>query len=519
MPVRITSSNQKTPSMQGPRAVFVLLALAALPRVGGAQRPALPSVPQALSLRDAIDIALAYSPSYRQVENDRSPAAWGVRNAYGSFLPNFNASYGVNYSGSGTQTFLTDQFVQPSATVGSDYSLSLSMTISGRTFMQPGLAKAQLRAAEAGIDGAAITLESGIQRQYLTVLQALAQVELAELQLTRNEEFLRLARARFDVGQNTMLDVRQAEVARGQSEVALLQARQAVTVEKLRLFEQMGVPAPEDPSVVALSDTFPIVKPHWQLGELLREAEQRNPDLEALRAREAAAYAGERAAKSSWLPTLSLSAGWSGFTQQFTNGAFLVDQARLNAESQLQSCQSQNLIVADVNTRLGPGQQIPPSNCAMFMFSDANAADIRAQNDVFPFDFRSQPFQARATVSLPIFSQFSRSLEISQAAVRADDAQESVRQRALQVRTAVSQAYYGLLTAYETIRIQESNQVAAREQLRLATERYRVGSGTFFELLDAQLAALRAEADYINAVYSYHQAIAILESAVGRPLR
>ena len=58
-----------------------------------------------------------------------------------------------------------------------------------------------------------------------------------------------------------------------------------------------------------------------------------------------------------------------------------------------------------------------------------------------------------------------------------------------------------------------------REQLRLATERYRVGSGTFFELLDAQLAALRAEADYINAVYAYHQAIATLEAAVGRPLR
>ena len=51
-----------------------------------------------------------------------------------------------------------------------------------------------------------------------------AQVELAELQLRRNEEFLRLADARFRVGQATMLDVRQAEVAKGQSEVGLLQA-------------------------------------------------------------------------------------------------------------------------------------------------------------------------------------------------------------------------------------------------------------------------------------------------------
>src|SRR5256884_8277413 len=48
---------------------------------------------------------------------------------------------------------------------------------------------------------------------------------------------------------------------------------------------------------------------------------------------------------------------------------------------------------------------------------------------------------------------------------------------------------------------------------------YRVGSGTFFELLDAQVAALRAETDYINAGYDYHKALAALEAAVGPPLR
>ena len=83
----------------------------------------------------------------------------------------------------------------------------------------------------------------------------------------------------------------------------------------------------------------------------------------------------------------------------------------------------------------------------------------------------------------------------------------------------MSQAYYGLQAAYETIGIQRQNQTAAGEALRLARERYRIGSGTFFELLDAQLAAQQAERDYINAVYGYHRAISMLEAAVGRPLR
>jgi len=32
-------------------------------------------------------------------------------------------------------------------------------------------------------------------------------------------------------------------------------------------------------------------------------------------------------------------------------------------------------------------------------------------------------------------------------------------------------------------------------------------------------AALRAETNYVNAIYDYHKALATLEAAVGRPLR
>jgi outer membrane protein len=89
----------------------------------------------------------------------------------------------------------------------------------------------------------------------------------------------------------------------------------------------------------------------------------------------------------------------------------------------------------------------------------------------------------------------------------------------LQLETDVNGAFLTLQTTHQTIAIQDTNRTAAREQLQLATERYRIGSGTFFELLDAQVAALRAETEYVNAVYDYHKALAALEAAVGRPLR
>jgi len=76
-----------------------------------------------------------------------------------------------------------------------------------------------------------------------------------------------------------------------------------------------------------------------------------------------------------------------------------------------------------------------------------------------------------------------------------------------------------LQTAYRSVGLQDTNRTAGREQLQLATERYRVGSGTFFDLLDAQVQALRAESELVNATYDYHKAVAALEAAVGRSLR
>ena len=475
------------------------------------QDRSLPAVPQSLGLEEAVSLATRFSPAFRQVSNDRGPAAWGVRSAYASFLPSVTAAGGVDYRGAGSQTFLAQEFVQPSSTIGSNYSLGMSWQMSGRTLSQPALAKAQLNAADATVDGARLNLRSLIVGQYLTVLQAREQVGLSEVQLTRNEEFLRLARARFEVGQTTVLDVRQAEVARGRSEVALLRGQQLVTVEKLRLFQQMGVAAPDDPSLVTLSDTFPIVEPRWTLQDLLTRAEAQNPDLNALRARESAARWGERATKSTWLPSLNFSAGWSGFTQQFTNPASLIASSRASASQSQTQCDYTNGFL------INPG--LPQLDCSGFAFTPADEQAIRDRNKAFPFDFTSQPFSARLSVSLPIFTQLSRPLEVSQAAAQADDAAEAVRARGLQVRTEVSQAYYGLLTARRTIQLQEANRTAAREQLRLATERYRVGSGTFYELLDAQLTAQQAEADYISAIYEFHRAMASLEAAVGRPLR
>jgi outer membrane protein len=492
------------------RLLLCSVGLAVCPVLAVCQR----SVPANLSLADAVALARANNPVYRQAINDRAPAAWGVRSAWSTLLvPSVSASGGIGYAGPGQQTFLTSNFSQNVSTVSSSYGIGLDWTLSGQTLTQPGLRKAQLSAADADVAGAETNLVTTVTQQYLTVLQARDNAEVARQQLQHDEEFQKLAQARYDVGRASLIDVRQAQVARGQAEVVLLRARTAVQVEKLRLFQQLGVTAPVDLAAVQLTDTFTVQAPTWQMNDLLTMAEQQNPALKALREREHAAAWGVRAATSSYGPSLSVSAGWSGFTQKLSDINPTIASARASAAADSATCVYANSAWLNV----GSGQ--PPLDCTVYSFSATAEQAIRSRNEAYPFHFTPEPFQARLTVRIPLWGNFQQPLEVSQAKAQHQDLQESVRARGLQLQTDVIGAFLTLQTTYQSIAIQDTNRTAAREQLQLATERYRVGSGTFFELLDAQVAALRAETDYVNAVYDYHKALAALEAAVGRPLR
>ncbi len=135
---------------------LILVGTLALGVTGGtvAQQGATPIGPQDISLQDATDLAVRYNPVYRQIANDYRPAAWGVRNAYASFLPRFDASGSMSYSGAGTRQFGINDFNQPSATIGSSYTLQLNLTLDGNTLMQPGVQRAALDATGASIDAA-----------------------------------------------------------------------------------------------------------------------------------------------------------------------------------------------------------------------------------------------------------------------------------------------------------------------------------------------------------------------------
>ena len=157
--------------------------------------------------------------------------------------------------------------------------------------------------------------------------------------------------------------------------------------------------------------------------------------------------------------------------------------------------------------------------CNAMAFTAADAQAIRDNNARFPFNFTKSPRSFSAMLSLPLFDGFAREQRLQEAMASRSDARYSVRARELALTADVTAAYLTVTTAEKTVALQEQNAAKARQELKLVQDRYKIGATTFVDLTEARATYERAESERINAIYDYHKAFAILESAVGHPLR
>jgi outer membrane protein len=483
----------------------------AIPAVARAQDvAAAPASGAPLTLDDAISLARRNNPTFLSIANNRRTADAAIRSARGAFLPSADASFGARYQQGGTQVFNGLNFSNSSATRQSNYSLNLGYRINSATFVQPRAARANRDAVDADITGNAEQLRAAVTQQYLTVLQAQARSALQDTLVNTARTQLDLAKAKVAVGSGTVLDVRRAEVGLGQAQVALLKERNAVDVEKLRLFQQMGV---DQAPGVALTTEFRIDPPSFTLEQLLDLARRQNPAIVALRSRERAAELNTKVAKAEYTPTLSLSTGWGGNSYQYTDPEYLVNQARNGTLASQAGCFQQDSI------RLRVGLPSADCNGAPYQFTDAQAAAIRDRNSQFPFRFQRSPLAFAASLSIPIFDNFNREERVQRAEVEREDAMYGVRAKDLALTADVTQAYLTVTTGLQTVALQEQNATKAKEELFYAEERYKVGIATFLDVITSRGTYEQALIDRVNAIYDYHKAYAALENAVGRPLR
>ncbi|HEX8212143.1 MAG TPA: TolC family protein [Longimicrobium sp.] len=461
-------------------AVGTVLATAA----AGAQQPAIPAGPRTLSLEAAAALAREHNPAIAEHTNDSRVAGAALRAAYGDLLPTLNLSNSLGYTASGERRIGSVSLGDQPSVYSSSFNVGASYGLTASRLLQPRVIRAETREAEGQAVSMAATVQADVTRRYLAVLQAQARLHQAEREIVRAGEYVRQGNAQAAAGLTSPLDRTRAQVQLSQSEIRRMQARRTLRTEVLALGRVTGVMM--DPEV-ELTSTFALFEPKWTDEELVQRALAGNPSLNTAELAVGTARARTTLARAASLPTLSFSVNAHGWIQRSGDVEALIQQ------------------------RLGRGAT-PEQEAAI-------RERVLSENDGYPFNYNRQPVNAALTLSVPVFQGFARRASMERSRAALEDA--SLRRRAEQVRVyaEVATAATNLRASYELARAHETVRGLATEEVRLAEQRMRMGSGSILLLTDAQTRLGQAELDEIDAVYAFHLSLAELQALVGTPLR
>jgi len=262
-----------------------------------------------LTLEQAIDRAIRTMPATIQAAGNVRAAEAGERSALGSYLPRLSASAGTSLS-PGTQVGTgvgTSVGVRINDSDRAGLSLSYDIFTGGRRGAEKAQAEAQTVSAEAILIEQKYAVTLATRQAFYDVLRADETIRAAESRLARAREAYDAALQRQRLGNATQSDVLRAQIEVNAAREAVLTANTQRTNAMYALGRLAGTNGPVaadgqialEPSPLALSND-----------EILRIAVENSPAVIAARANASAADAGIAAAKSQYLPNLSLSAGY-----------------------------------------------------------------------------------------------------------------------------------------------------------------------------------------------------------------
>lgn len=152
-----------------------------------------------------------------------------------------------------------------------------------------------------------------------------------------------------------------------------------------------------------------------------------------------------------------------------------------------------------------------PSIGAYYSYSWSHS-DINEIDNIFDTDYN---WYLGIGLSMPIFQGFSRVAAVSTAKLNKLTQQKQLEQVKRDIALEAQQSYFNLNQAKKRIAVTQETVESAEEDLRLNKEKYRLGSGTMLDLLNAQVSYSQAKSDHIQSLYDYKYAIARIENAMG----
>ena len=164
---------------------------------------------------------------------------------------------------------------------------------------------------------------------------------------------------------------------------------------------------------------------------------------------------------------------------------------------------------AQINVKKAWSSSLPSINMSIGM--NASSAD-QITRTYFDDNYIKS---ANITVSIPIFSGFRNRNSIQISKLQLDQAETRLNGGTNSAKVSLYALINTLNNYQEIIPIQEEVLLSAEEDLKLAQQRYELGSASILELLDAQLALIQASSSLVRTKYDAAIQVASLDDLLG----
>ena len=164
---------------------------------------------------------------------------------------------------------------------------------------------------------------------------------------------------------------------------------------------------------------------------------------------------------------------------------------------------------AQINVKKAWSSSLPSINMSIGM--NASSAD-QITRTYFDDNYIKS---ANITLSIPIFSGFRNRNSIQISKLQLDQAETRLSGGKNSAKVSLYALINTLNNYQEIIPIQEEVLLSAEEDLKLAQQRYELGSASILELLDAQLALIQASSSLVRTKYDAAIQVASLDDLLG----
>ena len=431
-----------------------VLALLLLPGIAQAQA-------QRITFNEAVQIALEQNIALKRSANTVELQEATVASERADFLPNLNFSssstrtIGLNFDQTTGRTFneTTDR---------ANFSLSSGVNLFNGFGDVASLSQARynLEASDLSYERQRQTVVFTVMSNYLTLIEQQEQIAIQEenlaaqqQQLTQIEEFTR-------VGSRPLSDLYQQQAAVANAELNLLNAERLYQLSEISLIQNLQLdPFGTYEFVVPNVEEIEPVLEQYDVRQMLQNAFEERPDLQAQQVSIEAASEGIRVARAGIYPSLSLSGGvGTGYS-------------------------SQSFVATDFNAE---GEPIAFERVAFFdQFTDNRAQSVTL------------------SLSVPIFNRLQTRTNVERARVQYDNARLDLEDIQQDIALQVRQAYLDYERDEKRLQVTEVQFRAAEQALEAEQERYNVGASTLVELSQARANFVQASSDRAQAKYDF----------------